>query len=261
MFFTAPVSTITLEGVLQNVTPILNATAYNPATSPPHTFPNYWQNTGSYFQATAFNGAFNSAKRLQGISYEWNTSQPSFLNGGGNVSFYTQGDKKFIVLSSSTGNAFSLSLDDTGKVELTGTRVIDITENFSLNFSATDAGGGFVTVPVSFTYVEPGVQISVYRGSPLYSTKNAACSGGVTSNIDNVYMSKSDFDNNFMNSGIESNIQLYTDVNKTTSYSPTGGAQYLYYQDNDEGGIALNVNASGVIQQASLISIACDTGF
>jgi len=255
MYFTAPTSIITLEGTLRNVTPILSSAAYSPATSPPHTFPYYWQNTGSYFQATVFNGAFDSVKKTQDISYEWNTSQPGFLNGGGNVSFYTQGNKKFIVLSSNTGNAFTLSLDDTGKVELAGTRVIDITENFVVNFTATDAGGANVSVPVSFTYVEPGVRVSFYRNN--YASKSAACTGGTSPNIDNVYMSKADFDNNFMNPAIEANIQLYTDINKNTNYTPPGGAQYLYYEDNTAGAVALEVNANGIIQQESTPGILC----
>lgn len=257
IYFTAPISVITLEGALENVKPVLSTATYNPATTPPHTFPNYWQNTGSYFQATVFNGAFDSAKKLQDISYDWNTSQPGFLSGGGNVSFYTQGSKKFIVLSSNTGDAFSLSLDDTGKVELTGTRIIDITENFAVSFTATDAGGSSVTVPVSFTYVEPGVRVSFYRGSPKHTTKSAACNAGTTINIDNVYMSKSDFDNNFMNPAIEANIQLYTDINKTQAYAPAGGTQYLYYEDNTAGAVALEVNASGIIQQESMPGILC----
>ena len=261
IYFTAPISVITLEGALENVTPILNSTAYNPVTSPPHTFPNRWQDTGSYFQATVFNGAFDVNKKTQDIVYNWSASQPGFLSGGGSFYLYTQGNKKFIVLTPPSGNNFQLSLDDTGKVELAEPRTIGMTEDFTVSFTATDVGGDFVTVPVNFTYVEPGVQITVYRGNPAYASKSAACAGGVSSNADIVYMSKSDFDNNFMNPGIESNIQLYTDVNKNTPYTPSGGAQHLYYQDNDEGGIALNVNASGVIQQASLIGIACDTGF
>ena len=265
IYFTAPVSIVPLRGTLQNVTPILNAAAYSPATTPPHTFPNSWQDIGSYFQATVFNGAFDSNKKLQDISYEWSRSQPGFLSGGGNLSFYTSGTKKVIVLSSNTGSNFSLSLDNTGKVELLGSegnRDIDITENFVLNFTATDAGGDFVTVPVSFTYVEPGVKITVYRGSPKYTSRAAACAGGVSSNADIVYMSKSDFDNNFLKGAIEADIQLYTNVNKTTNYAPPGGGQYLFYKDatpssEDEANVVLSVGSTGIIDEANAVGTFC----
>jgi hypothetical protein len=255
IYFTAPVSIVRKTGVLQNITPILNAGTYSPATNPPHTFPNFWQNTNSYFQATVFNGAFDATKKLQGITYAWETTQPGFLSGSGNVSFYTQGDKRFIVLGSSSSNLFTLSLDNTGKVELVSPRLIGITESFVVKFSATDAGGASLSIPVSFTYVEPGVSVSFYRDS--YSSKSAACSGGTSGNIDNLYMSQSDYDNNFISPAIESDIQLYTDVNRVSTYSPPGGAQFLYFEDNQLGAIAVEVDATGVIQQESQPGIVC----
>ena len=260
MFFTAPVTIIEKSGVLQNVTPILSASVYNPATTPPHTFPNYWQISSNYFQATVFNGAFDANKKLQDISYEWDTLQPGFLNGNGSVSFYTSGSSRVMELQSSTGQAFQLSLSNTGKVQLIPPLSIDITENFVLNFTATDAGGASVSVPVNFTYVEPGVVISFYRGSPKYTTKNAACSGSTSGTVDQAYMLKSDFDNNFMVSGgaIEADIQLYEDINRTSNYAPPGGAQYLYYEDNASDAVALEVNVNGILQEESLIGILCD---
>ena len=160
-----------------------------------------------------------------------------------------------MVLQSSSGQSFQLSLDDTGKVQLIPPLSIDITEDFVVNFTATDAGAASVSVPVNFTYVEPGVRVSFYRNN--YASKSAACAGGTSINIDNVYMSQSDFDNNFMNPAIEADIQLYTDVNKNTTYIPSGGAQYLYYQDDNADAFALEVDVNGILQEESLIGIAC----
>ena len=254
--FTAPTSIVTITGVLQNITPILNASVYSPATTPAHTFPNYWQNSNSYFQPTVFNGAFDATKKLQGMTYVWETSQAGFLSGGGNVSFYTQGAKRFIVLGYGSSDNFSLSLDDTGKVELVSPRTINITEDFVVNFSATDAGGASTSVPVSFTYVEPGVLVNLYRDS--YATKSAACSGGGAGvNPDTVYMLQSDYDNNFINPGIQSNIQLYTNANRTSNYAPPGGAQYFYYENNLGEEFSFEVDANGVLQQSSVFGILC----
>lgn len=257
--FTAPTSIITKTGVLQNVTPILIASVYNPVTSPPHTFPNYWQTANNYFQSTVFNGAFDATKKLQGVTYVWETSQAGFLSGGGNVSFYTQGAKRFIVLGYDSSDNFSLSLDDTGKVELVSPRTINITESFVVNFSATDAGGASRSVPVNFTYVELGVLNSFWRNS--YSSGPAACSGQKTGIEDRTYMLQSDYDNNFMNPGIQSDIQLYDDANRTITYTPTGGAQYFYYErinsSNDIEKFSIQINASGVIEQSSQFGIRC----
>ena len=254
--FTAPTSIVPITGVLQNITPILNASVYSPATTPAHTFPNYWQNSNSYFQPTVFNGAFDATKKLQGMTYVWETSQAGFLSGGGNVSFYTQGAKRFIVLGYGSSDNFSLSLDDTGKVELVSPRTINITEDFVVNFSATDAGGASTSVPVSFTYVEPGVLVNLYRDS--YTTKSAACSGGGAGvNPDAVYMLQSDYDNNFINPGIQSNIQLYTNANRTSNYAPPGGAQYFYYENNLGEEFSFEVDANGVLQQSSVFGIIC----
>ena len=259
MFFTAPVSIIEKSGVLQNVTPILSASVYNPATTPPHTFPNFWQISSNYFQATVFNGAFDANKKLQDISYEWDNLQPGFLNGNGSVSFYTSGNKQVMVLQGSSGQSFQLSLDNTGKVRLIPPLSIDITEDFVVNFTATDAGAASVSVPVNFTYVEPGVLISFYRGSTKYATKGAACSGGTGGNSDEAYMTKSDFDNNFMASGgaIGADIQLYEDINRTSNYNPPNGAQYLYYEDDDSVAFALEVDVNGILQEESLVGILC----
>jgi hypothetical protein len=254
--FTAPTSIVPITGVLQNITPILNASVYSPATTPAHTFPNYWQNSNSYFQPTVFNGAFDATKKLQGMTYVWETSQAGFLSGGGNVSFYTQGAKRFIVLGYGSSDNFSLSLDDTGKVELVSPRTINITEDFVVNFSATDAGGASTSVPVSFTYVEPGVLVNLYRDS--YTTKSAACSGGGAGvNPDAVYMLQSDYDNNFINPGIQSTIQLYTNANRTSNYAPPGGAQYFYYENNLGEEFSFEVDANGVLQQSSVFGIIC----
>jgi len=152
-----------------------------------------------------------------------------------------------------------LSLDDTGKVELVSPRTINITENFVVNFSATDAGGASTSVPVNFTYVELGVLNSFWRNS--YSSSSAACSGQKTGNEDRKYMLQSDYDNNFINPGIQSNIQLYDDANRTITYTPPGGAQYFYYErinsSNDIEKFSIQINASGVIQLSSLFGIRC----
>ena len=250
LVFTAPESsTLTKPGSLTNISPIVGS------TSSLITFPNPWISAGSYFQAIVFNGAFSSSAKIVGITYTWNTSQPLFLGGNGVVSFYTSGDKKFIILSSNNVGSVSLSLDNNGKVLLESGVFDGIEENFTISFTATDAGGATVQIPILFTYIEPGVGYNFYRNS--YATKNAACNGGETGSVDRVYMSKADSTNNFLNPGIQSNIQLYTDINKQNNYAPPAGAQYLFYDDPSSGRVALSVTAAGIINQSSGIGLFC----
>ncbi len=146
--FKAVIRTINKRNVsLSNVAPSISSIVY--------TQPSYSTMSGLYATINAVNGAFDTDKQHEDLSYSWDTDQPLLFAGYGDFSLATYGGAHIITINNPNGGFVSLSLLQNGEIRIFN-GYFDFLSTFSLKATVRDAGAESTSVTINFNDVIPG---------------------------------------------------------------------------------------------------------